>query len=246
MRKLNHLWVILNYQNSILATFLTTLKTQTDPNAAAKTVTNAIKNVWEHHFSSRVIHGRENTETEEDNSKKMIVADGKIKEKILDIWKKWKELLRNSMREDRASKPSFKDKEAKFVSEVLEMPLNILKKDYVTVLEKSGIRDWKEDLQHLHNQLAKDQIGCCESIDTKQEKRDRRKEVEKCREISSREKAAQSQSFNVADDSEDFTLEENASQSLATENDPDFFAAEKDNATKKIDVMCKISHTADR
>ena len=42
------------------------------------------------------------------------------------------------------------------------------------ILEKSGILSWREDLQHLQNQLSKEQPGCCDSFDTRQMKRDER------------------------------------------------------------------------
>ena len=46
---------------------------------------------------------------------------------------------------------------------------------------KSGIADWEEDLQHLNNQMTREQRGCCDSIDQRQKKRDMRKLMEKNR-----------------------------------------------------------------
>ena len=45
-----------------------------------------------------------------------------------------------------------------------------------------GIIDWKEDYQHLQNQLLREQIGTCAGFDTKQENREKRKHLEKLRE----------------------------------------------------------------
>ena len=59
------------------------------------------------------------------------------------------------------------------MSEVLDKPLKILKDDHHLVLEKSGIKDWREDLDHLKNQYCKDQIGSLDGIDKKQKKRDK-------------------------------------------------------------------------
>mgnify|MGYP007114569289 CR=1 FL=1 len=44
---------------------------------------------------------------------------------------------------------------------------------------RSYSKDWKEDLQHLHNQLLRDQIGTCDTRDFKQKSRDNRKVREK-------------------------------------------------------------------
>ena len=74
------------------------------------------------------------------------------------------------------------------MSEELDMPLKILKDDYRSVLEMSGICDWKEDLDHLHNQYQKNQIGSIDGIDKKQEKRDKRKENEMLRDKIRKEK----------------------------------------------------------
>ena len=42
----------------------------------------------------------------------------------------------------------------------------------------SGIKDWREEIQHLKNQLSDDQVGCPGPVDQKQQKRDTRKIVE--------------------------------------------------------------------
>ena len=67
------------------------------------------------------------------------------------------------------------NKREKFVSEVLDMPLNILCGGYEEILKhEAGIKDWNEDLIHLHNQLQREQVGCCDSRDYKKRKRDNR------------------------------------------------------------------------
>ena len=73
------------------------------------------------------------------------------------------ELERTSRRPDRASKPSFRKKLESFEAEVLDMPLNIAREDFATILkDDSGITDWKEDAQHLQNQLQREQPGTCD------------------------------------------------------------------------------------
>ena len=83
------------------------------------------------------------------------------------------------------------EKESK-LKEDIEKPLNILKigvwrpkivdgvKTQVwlpsgeEILSRSGILHWKEDLEHLKNQLSVEQLGCCDSFDSRQAKRDSR------------------------------------------------------------------------
>jgi hypothetical protein len=85
----------------------------------------------------------------------------------------------------------FEEQEAK-LSEQRRKPLNILKtgcwklmnvngvKKRVwwlageDVLQLSGILSWREDLQHLRNQLTEEQPGICDMADLKQMKRDNR------------------------------------------------------------------------
>ena len=40
------------------------------------------------------------------------------------------------------------------------------------IIKESGIKDWREEIQHLRNQLSDDQVGCPGPADKKQEKRD--------------------------------------------------------------------------
>ena len=62
----------------------------------------------------------------------------------------------------------------------MDMPFNILGREYESVLKHdSGIKDWKEDLANLHNQLQREQAGTCAGQDFKQKKRDKRKLNEK-------------------------------------------------------------------
>ena len=101
----------------------------------------------------------------------MIIKDFHAKAKITLLWKQWKELERVSRRPERASKASFQVKQEKFLMEVLDMPFSIARADFADILkEDSGITDWKEDVAHLENQLKREQIGCCDSLDFKQKK----------------------------------------------------------------------------
>ena len=130
--------------------------------------------MWKHHFGERVIDGFETNLNEATNV--MVIKDIHAKANIKSTWKQWMELERTARRPDRANKPSFMAKEESFVREVLDMPFNITRVDYATVLkEDSGIIDWREDLLHLENKLKREQMGSCDSLDFKQKKSDENK-----------------------------------------------------------------------
>ena len=221
---------------AVLGVFLHNLK-DSDPDKAAGRTTDELKDVWRHHFGMRVILGYDSAMKE--ISKKIISDDKYIKTKILNLWKDWKLLLKTSQRKERAAKPAFKEKEKNFVDEVLDMPFNIANRNYESVLKsESGIKDWKEDLKHLHNQLQKEQIGACDGIDMKQKKRDDRKVKDKFAGLDS---AAGSDMDEIeeVDDDEDLEIEDR--------QDEDFNVKEKRNrAPKMVDVMGPVTVTADR
>ena len=163
---------------AVLSVFLSYHQKREDNKAsiAAQDTLCQVKQVWKYHFGERVIMGYDTGMKEE--TPKMISDDKNIQMKILKVWQEWLALEKESRRE-RASKEGFLKKQAKFVDEVLDMPFSILGRGYQEVLKDSGIKDWKEDLQHLHNQLEKEQIGTCDSQDFKQKKKDNRKIKEK-------------------------------------------------------------------
>ena len=162
--------------SAVLSVFLHHLPDSTPQEAAGETVVK-LKEVWLHHFGMRLIVGYDST-TKQIN-KKIISEDKYIRTKILDLWNKWRSLKKTSLRPERASKPSFKRQEEDFVTMELDMPFNILCRDYEDNLKhEAGIKDWKDDLQHLHNQLSREQVGTCGGYDAKQKKRDDRKYME--------------------------------------------------------------------
>ena len=163
---------------TVLNIFLLQLNNSSDTFTAAKETITQLKEVWAYHFGRRIIQGYD--QDMQENSKKMISEDFNIRRKILNLWEQWKEMERTSRRKDRCATPSFLERQVKFDQEVLDMPFNILAEGYAEILQhESGIKDWKEDLQHLHNQLLRDQIDTCDSRDFKQKKRDNRKVREK-------------------------------------------------------------------
>ena len=133
--------------------------------------------------------------------------------------------------------PGFLKKEEKFVDEVLDMPFDILGRDYEEVLQtESGIKDWQEDLIHLHNQLHKDQVGTCDKRDFKQKKRDNRKVYEKkCEDA---KKIAEGVSTQDRDEDDEV---------IDGDREGGDYSVKKSRKTaKKLDVMGPVTATADR
>ena len=91
---------------AVLSTFLFHMEEKKqDPVEAAQGTLSKLKDVWEHHFGMRLVHGFDSHLQE--STKKMIIEDAIVRNKITSLWKQWKELERTSRRPDRASKSSF-------------------------------------------------------------------------------------------------------------------------------------------
>ena len=225
---------------AVLSHFLYQLEEQNLVKDAAEETLNQVKDIWKHHFGMRVVFGYD-SDLQED-TKKMIIEDIQAKYKITSIWKQWMELERTSRRPDRASKPSFRMKLESFEAEVLDMPFNIAREDFATILkDDSGITDWKEDAQHLHNQLQREQPGTCDSLDMKQKKKDDKKVVAKMK----AEAEAQKVTGEDMDEIEDVDEDEVEDDS----DDSDFEAKKPRNwrkDKKKVDIMGPVAPTADR
>ena len=220
---------------NVLSVFLSKLKdTENNRQIAAQETTDELKKVWKHHFGDRVIMGFDSDKKEE--AAKMIFDDKNIKRKIIDIWKDWHQLEKESKVEGRASKPGFMRKQAKFMNEVLDMPFRILSRGYQDVLKESGIKDWKEDLLHLHNQMERDQVGTCDGRDFKQRKKDNREAVEKWR-LDAKKAVAAPESVDDIEEDEDLEIDDGV--------DKDFILSERKKHTK-VDVMGPVAATADR
>ena len=88
-----------------------------------------IKQIWTHHFVLGVISGKDQeNDKHEEEKRKMIVADRKIKDKVLYIQKKSKQLDKWSKNPKKSSKTWFLQKE-KLFKEMLDLLFNILLSD---------------------------------------------------------------------------------------------------------------------
>ena len=133
---------------------------------SAELTTPVIKTVWEHHFSDVLINNKQ---------KKIIVDDRKIIDKLVKLFEELKTIDKESRWAERKDtenvikrRQTFKDK--------LKVPFDICLKAAEDKIKISGIANWKEDVEHLRNQLRPDQIGSVVGLDTRQVKLDRRKQ----------------------------------------------------------------------
>ena len=152
---------------AVLGRFLSTLESSSIKVAAAET-RNEVKEIWKHHFGSRLVEGREfGIEEVENESKKIIRSDKKVDFLITGLWKKWKKLEKESRRASRASGASFIRKQEKF-KQLMKKPFNICKNAAEEIIKESGIKAWLEETEYLRNQLSDKQPGCLAGVDNKQ------------------------------------------------------------------------------
>ena len=144
-----------------------TLATKEAVKIAAFKTCSEIRQVWAQHLTSRLV----------DQESKILIQDRKIVDRITDFYKRWKALKQDSERKERATTQNFVNKVSAFKDEV-NKPMNVLVKDWRENLKKAGIKDFKQYIQHVENQMKEEQIGSLGSIDTHQIKKDKRKEKE--------------------------------------------------------------------
>ena len=214
-----------------------TLATKSAVLKAAKDTASAVKEVWRHHFGIRLIDGKESVTSEVDSSKIMVTGDKYIAEKVMNLFSEWQAAEKLSRRQDRVA--LLVKKEASFRAK-LDHPFNILKPKGEEILCHSGIIDWKEELQHLRNQLTPEQPGSCDGYDMRQKKRDQRKlkemdSMQLKRQLSENKKSEQEKSKE--------NCEKVVEEYVDEIEDEDFI--EPKVRKKKIDVMGPISRTAD-
>ena len=142
---------------------------------AIQAVVEELKAVWLHHFGPQLILGRGvgEADNKEQDALKIVIKDHRISETLANLFKRWRNMEQDSRCPDRSSRPTFQAK-LKDLKEDLEMPLNITKQKATDIIHSSGIKDWKEEVMHLNNQLSKEQVGCPGPMDFRQKKRDDR------------------------------------------------------------------------
>ena len=130
------------------------------------------------------------------------------------------------------------------LEDALENPFDIRRLDAEDRVQHSGMLDWREEVEYLRNQMAREQVDCPGSWDTRQRKRDdRRLKEERARETKEKEvkeaKEKEEKTKYESDENEDeVVVDEN-------KNYPTFQVKEMKMKKDKIDVMGKISLTCD-
>ena len=92
---------------------------------ASKVVAKEVKDVWLHHFGPKLILGKEYGKEEDekiDLELKMIKSDQKVAEKVVEVYKKWRNMEYESRRPQRAETKSFLAKK-KELEVILDSPL---------------------------------------------------------------------------------------------------------------------------
>ena len=137
-------------------------------------VAQEVREVWTLHFGVYVTHGKNSYNDIEDNEgAKIVIRQDNIEAKILKLYHDYSKLEQESKRPARCGTASFKAKEEAF-SDRLDTPMDIAKENAEEKLRESPIMDWREDWQHLQNQLQRNQKGCLGLPDFHQKKRDER------------------------------------------------------------------------
>ena len=228
---------------------------------AVKVVRKEVVDAWKYHFGLRVIEGKEYEEEKvlesEKVKKKMIIGDQHIENKITELVKQYHDVEYESRRVKQ--RKNFAEREIQ-LKETLDKPLNIMKPGTLTarvvdgvkkvvqipsgeeILANSGILDWREDLEHLHNQLTVQQPGCCDSHDTRQAKRDDRKLNTVIRE----QKRRDFSNAEIAMSKNKIVFSDNESDVDDDSRDRSYISEMKEQTKKKIDVMGPVAATADR
>lgn len=126
--------------SQVLARFLAILEKCGEKKRAAKQCAEDIRIVWKHHFGLRLVYGKDIDSDTESEGMKLVVRKEKIEDKILQLFKTWTEYENTSKRKERSNTASFTQKEKTFIDDVLDMPMNIAKRDLEGILESQALQ----------------------------------------------------------------------------------------------------------
>ena len=203
-----------------------TVATKSAKLEAAKKTTENIKDIWRRHFTDALV---------DDRDKKMIKDDHKINENIIKLYDELMVIDSLTRRKDRKDLASTLNRTKAFKERLL-VPFDITLKNPEEKLKTSGILNWKEDLEHLNNQLKPEQVGSLAGVDKRQLKVDGRRlrdkeELERARQKSAFDCSNLSAVLYSSDDDVEETEDMN-------KNDPEYYEPESNcNKPKKINVM---------
>ena len=209
-------------------------------NDTVKNVTNEIKDIYSHHFGYSLIYGKGSKQAKgyPNESIKLILKDQKIWKKITEMYNSWTELKY----EDGCGTHRYKNFESKeqIFREMLLDPMVIHKQNPEELLKKSGIKEWKEDLQHLKNQMERTQIGTALGEDRAQRLRDivRQRRQGSSTHLEDSQKKVEKGTINLTSSSSDDKHESSSSDSDWGKGPP--------SKKSKVDIMASTAATADR
>ena len=209
---------------------------------SGKIVSKEVKAVWLKHFGTKQILGKEyGKEAEEGTNEnlKMIVRDDHLAKKVVDLYRNWKGLEKESRRPDRSITTNHQKKVKQMKSD-LDLPFDVRKIDAEDTVQKSGMLDWREEVQYMRSQLTREQASGLGPGDKRQKKRDDRLLKEGIR----KEAKAAKAEIEIGEQ-ELYEVENTEEQFDDNENDKDFVVKEVKKKMQKIDVMGKISNTCD-
>ena len=75
----------------------------------------------------------------------MIICDLKIPDKVVALFKRWRNLESESRRPDRSAKTAHQEKVVELATD-LDWPFDIRKTDAEDKIKNSGILDWREEV----------------------------------------------------------------------------------------------------
>ena len=100
-----------------------------------------------------------------DERLKIIKSDNHVAEKVVALYKQWRNLEGQSRSPDRALKSNFIGKQQNFTLDI-DLPFDIRKVEAETIIQHSGTMDRREEVVYLRNQMTREQEGCVGSYDT--------------------------------------------------------------------------------
>lgn len=210
---------------------------------AVKNVTHEIKSIYSHHFGYSLIYGKDSIQAKgyPNESKKLIVKDQKIWKLVTKMYNDWVALKYEEGRGADRSK-NFESKEQIF-REMLLDPMAIHKQNPEEILKKSGIKEWKEDLQHLQNQMERTQIGTALGEDRVQKLRDMVRERRKTSSSRLEDRQKKKDKVSASDILLTSSSSDDKQESSSSDND---WGKEPPTKKPKVDVMSSTAATADR
>ena len=235
--------------DAVLGRFLLHLEDKSMRDASTAMV-GELKAVWLHHFGPQLILGRElgRTDKKEQETLKIVDQDHRISETVVNLFRRWKNIEKDSRRLDRSSKPTFQAKLQK-LKEDLQMPLNIAKQKAADIIRSSGIKDWQEEVAYLSAQLSKEQVGCPGPMDFRQKKRDNRllKTMSVSDQSAAKRQAEEDNLERLKKEENNQEVNSNEMEEKKDEEDKTYKnkKADMQGGKRKINVMGPISLTAD-